>query len=430
MKKTAKKIKPIKKIEGKITLPGDKSISHRAIMVASLARGATRIENFLMAEDCIATMEAFRKMGVAIESVGNSILVNGVGLAGLRKPSSDLYLGNSGTSMRLLAGILAGQNFESTLSGDESLSKRPMKRITTPLKEMGGAITGKDDANFAPLTIGGGKLRAIDYVSPVASAQVKSCILFAGLYADGLTSITEPFKSRDHTERMLKLFNAGISVDNLKVSIKKGEALKKSDMCIPGDISSAAFFVVLALLLQDSKIVIEGVGINDTRTGFLDILKRMGACIERKNIRNTWEPVCDLVVSSSKLKATTIEKEEIPRAIDELPILMVASVFAKGKTFIKGASELRVKETDRINSMVYNLKKIGARVSQEGDNVIINGGGAIYESKELSSFADHRTAMAMSVASLCCWSESIIDDISCVNTSFPEFFNILKSISR
>jgi 3-phosphoshikimate 1-carboxyvinyltransferase len=429
MKKIPKKIKPAKRIEGKIVLPGDKSISHRAVMIGSIAEGVTAVENFLNAEDCIATTDAFKKMGVNIRLNGKVLVVKGAGLKGLKKPLSKLYLGNSGTTMRLLLGILAGQNFEATLSGDESLSNRPMKRVTMPLRQMGADIQGKDDANFAPLAIHGGRLRPIDYVSPIASAQVKSSILLAGLYAEGITTFTEPFKSRDHTERMLTLFNADISIDNLKVLIKRTERLSGTDISVPGDISSGAFFIVAALLIRNSEIILSNVGFNKTRTGIIDILKRMGARIEARNMRENWEPICDLVVSSSELKAATVEKSEIPRSIDELPVLMTAAIFAKGRTVIKGAAELRVKETDRINSMLYNLNKMGAKVACEGDDIVIEGTCA-FHGAELSSFGDHRTAMAASIAALCSSSgDSVIDDVSCINTSFPEFFNILKAIS-
>jgi 3-phosphoshikimate 1-carboxyvinyltransferase len=426
-----KKIKPVKVLKGAITVPGDKSISHRAAMIGSIAEGESRIKNFLKAEDCIATMEAFKKLGVAIEISGNTVKVKGSGLRALKKPSSVIDLGNSGTSMRLLLGILAGQDFESTLTGDKSLNKRPMKRVTEPLRQMGADIRGKDDANFAPLTVRGGKLRAIDYMSPIASAQVKSSVIFAGLYATGSTSVTEPFKSRDHTERMLALFGADISVDGLKVAIKGAESLKAKDIDVPGDISSAAFFIVPAILLPGSEITIRGVGFNDTRTGFINILKRMGAKIEASNVRNDWEPVCDLTVRSSKLKATTVRKSEVPAAIDELPLLMVAALYAEGTTAIKGAGELRVKETNRIESMLHNLTKLGGNVRCEGDDVIVEGSPTriLRGSDDLKSFGDHRTAMAVTDIAILCSGNSVIDDVSCVNTSFPGFYNILESIS-
>lgn len=429
MKKRSIAIKPAKRsIRGEITVPGDKSISHRAVMIGSIAEGTTRAQNFLNAEDCLATIEAFKKMGVEIRYEADTVTVKGAGLKGLKKPPEALYLGNSGTTMRLLLGILAGQNFECVLSGDDSLSKRPMKRIIDPLRRMGAVINGRDDANLAPLAIRGGKLRGIDYISPVSSAQVKSSLLFAGLYAEGRTSVTEPYKSRDHTERMLKLFGACLSIDKLKVAIEKSAPLKGREIKIPGDISSAAFFIAAALLVEDSELLIRNVGYNQTRTGVIDIFQRMGGKIEIRNVRDEWEPVSDLIVRSSRLKAVTIEKSEIPRSIDELPIIMAAACFAEGRTVIEGASELRVKETDRINSMQYNLRKMGADISSEGDKVIIAGTGPL-AGAELESFGDHRTAMAASIAALTCSEESIIDDIGCVDTSFPQFFNILKSIS-
>jgi 3-phosphoshikimate 1-carboxyvinyltransferase len=428
MEKEAKVIKPAKKVEGKIVLPGDKSISHRAVMIGSVANGATKVENFLNAEDCLMTIDAFKKMGVNIRFDSDILIIEGVGLKGLRRPSSALYLGNSGTTMRLLLGILAGQNFETTLTGDESLSKRPMGRVTVPLRQMGATIDGREDANYAPLVIKGANLRALDYVSPIASAQVKSCMLFAGLYAEGKTSVAEPFKSRDHTERMLGFFGADISVDSLKISINTS-LLKAHDLNIPGDISSGAFFIIAALLLRDSEVILSNVGFNQTRTGIIDILRRMGGRIEETNSLDSWEPRRDLVIHSSELKGTIVKKSEIPRCIDELPALMTAAVFAKGHTIIKGASELRVKETDRINSMLYNLNKMGANIVCEKDDVVIEGTGTLHGT-ELLSFNDHRTAMAASIAALCSSSEdSIIDDINCIKTSFPGFFDALESIS-
>jgi len=428
MKRKAMKIVPARSVRGEITLPGDKSISHRAVMIGSISEGTTRIENFLNAEDCLSTVDAFKKMGVRIGQDGDMLSVEGAGLKGLKKPVSPLYLGNSGTTMRLLLGILAGQDFECTLSGDESLSRRPMGRVTGPLRQIGADISGRDDANLPPLNIRGGRLRGIDHSSPIASAQVKSSILLAGLYADGITSVTEPFKSRDHTERMLKLFGADISVDGLKVSIKKSDGLKGKDLDVPGDISSAAFFIVAALLGRDSDLTIRNVGLNKTRAGIIDILRRMGAKIEVINERDDWEPVCDLAVRSGRLKATTVDRSEVPRSIDELPVLMVAAVFAEGRSIIRGAGELRVKETDRISSLQQNLNKMGAKISSKGDDVMIEGTGLLHNAK-LSSFGDHRTAMAISIAARFCARESTIDDISCVDISFPEFYNILKSVS-
>jgi len=427
MKQESQKIKPIRKIEGEINIPGDKSISHRAVMLSAIASGNTSIRNFLMAEDCIATINAFKNMGVSVDA-GEIVKIKGRGLKGLKKPKTKLYLGNSGTSMRLLLGMLAGQGFEAILTGDESLSSRPMKRVTVPLRKMGARIEGKDDANFAPLEVHGGALQAIAYDSPIPSAQVKSAILLAGLYAKGATSVSEPMKSRDHTERMLKLFGADITLDGLKVSVNESQGLKARNIDVPGDISSAAFFIIAALLLDGSKITLRHVGVNETRTGIIDILRRMGGKIEVKIVRNDWEPIADITVSSGPLQGTTIAKEEIPRSIDELPALMIASTFAKGRTVIKGAGELRVKETDRIESMRSNLKKMGGDLLNEGDDIVIQGRDDLIGA-ELSSFGDHRTAMAMAIAALRASGDSTINDIACVSTSFPKFFDILKSIS-
>ncbi|MDP3790133.1 MAG: 3-phosphoshikimate 1-carboxyvinyltransferase [Candidatus Omnitrophota bacterium] len=427
MKKNSYRINPIKKIEGEIIVPGDKSISHRAVMLGAIASGNTSIKNFLMAEDCIATINAFKNMGVSVD-IGEIVKVGGRGLKGLKKPGTELYLGNSGTSIRLLLGILAGQDFDAVLTGDESLSSRPMKRVTAPLREMGARIEGKDDANFAPLKVHGGTLKAIAYNSPVSSAQIKSAILLAGLYAEGTTSVAEPVKSRDHTERMLKLFGADVVLDGLRVSVGESRILKGRDIDVPGDISSAAFFIIAALLLGGSRITLKHVGVNETRTGIIDILRRMGGKIEMKMLKNDWEPTADITVSSGGLHGTTITKEEIPRSIDELPAIMIAAAFAKGRTVIKGAGELRVKETDRIESMRSNLKKMGGDLLSDGDDIIIEGRDDL-NGAEFSSFGDHRTAMAMAIAALRASGGSVINDIACVSTSFPEFFDILKSIS-
>lgn len=396
-------------------------------MMGAISSGDTYIKNFLMAGDCIDTINAFKSMGVRVDA-GKVVRIGGAGLKGLKRPKAELYLGNSGTSMRLLLGILAGQDFEAVLTGDESLSRRPMKRVTVPLRKMGASIEGKDDANFAPLKIRGGSLSAVAYDAPMASAQVKSAILLAGLYAKGATSVSEPVKSRDHTERMLRLFGADIAVDGLKVSVGGSRDLKAQDMDVPGDISSAAFFVIAALLLDGSKITLKHVGVNPTRTGIIDILRRMGGKIEVNMIKDDWEPIADITVLSGRLSGTTIAKEEIPRSIDELPALMIAAAFANGRTIIKGAGELRVKETDRIESMRDNLARMGGRLSIDGDDVIIEGGDDL-GGAELFSFGDHRTAMAMAVAALRASGESVINDTPCVSTSFPKFFDILKSVA-
>ena len=421
-------INPSKKIKGTINLPGDKSISHRAVMIGSIANGQTKITNFLTSLDCLYTLKAFQSLGVKIESNDNAILIHGKG-PNLSKPSSkEIYLGNSGTSMRLLCGILAAQAFQTVLTGDTSLSNRPMDRIIKPLKMMGADIKAEQN-KYSPLIINGTKLNAIQYSSPVASAQVKSAIMLAGLYANGVTSVEEPAKSRDHTEKMFKYFGARVDEKGLKVSVKGPSELEAKDLEIPGDISSAAFFIVLATLLEGSTLTLTNVLHNPTRNGYLEILIKMGAKIKIKNVRqNGPEKICDIETRSSKLKAVQIIPTMIPKLIDELPILMVAACFAKGNTKISGASELRVKETDRINSLVSNLTKMGAKISVNGDDVTIFG-TTLLNSAELSSFGDHRTAMSMVIAALLAKSgKSVIKNIDCIDTSFPGFLASLDKL--
>lgn len=436
-------VAPAKKIEGVIEVPPDKSISHRAVMLGSIAEGTTEVKNFLMGDDCLCTIEAFREMGININPKSQipKLIIEGKGLRGLKKPNKELYLGNSGTTMRIILGILAGQDFECVLSGDGSLSKRPMGRVAEPLEMMGAKINSKFEIRnpkqiqnsksqdiYPPLKIKGGfPLKAIKYKLPVASAQVKSAVLLAGLYADGVTEVEESVKSRDHTERMLKGFGADIDINGLKVSIKKSRLKAKGEIFVPGDISSAAFFIVAALILKSSRLTIKDLGVNPTRTGAIDILKAMGGRIEVSNIKETGaEPMADLTVSSSDLKGVTIEGEIVPRAIDELPIIMVAAAFAKGQTIIKDAAELRVKETDRISSMAANLRKMGSDINLEGDTIIINGVDAL-RGAEVESFQDHRTAMSMAIAGLRAEGETAILDTGCINKSFPEFEALLRA---
>ncbi|MFH0731354.1 MAG: 3-phosphoshikimate 1-carboxyvinyltransferase [Candidatus Omnitrophota bacterium] len=427
---TSIKITKLPHLKKKIVLPGDKSISHRAVMIASIAEGTTLVNNFLNADDCIHTIQAFEKMGVTIDQLShNQLLINGVGLNGLKKPDSEIYLGNSGTSTRLLLGILAGQPFEASLTGDESLCKRPMGRVTRPLRMMGAKIEGQDDANFAPLKIQGGKLNSIDFVSNVSSAQVKSCIMLASLYADKASTITEPQKSRDHTERMLKIFNAQVRINGNSISVKKdGPILSPGEVNIPSDISSAAFFIALGLLLPRTELILKSCGINPTRIGFIEILKKMGANIEMTNTQGAhFEPYADIVAKSSQLKAIVIEPEQIPKMIDEVPIFTLVAAFAHGETVIKGLGELRVKETDRIKSMVTNLKAMGVDISSNGDVIIIKGPTRLNAAR-VNSFGDHRTAMTMIIAGCLCDAETIVEDTDCINTSFPGFVELIEKL--
>lgn len=423
-------IKPIDYLKGEITVPGDKSISHRIVFLGAISNGNTEAKNFLEADDCLRTVSAFKNMGIDIEIRDKKISIKGNGLKGLKKPQKDLYLGNSGTTMRILPGILSGQDFEATLAGDESLSKRPMQRIVDPLGKMGVSISSSRTGNTPPLKIKGGKVNSIDYLTKVASAQVKSCILFAGLYADSVTSITEPFVSRDHTERMLELFGARISRKNFTVSIGGLPTLTGKEFFIPGDISSAAFFIAASAMLRGSDVTIKDVGLNETRTGFLNVLLRMGADIAVETKKDVVEPYGDIHIKSKPLKATVIEKGEVPLLIDEVPVLAVIAATAEGTTIIKGTSELRVKETDRISSMTENLKRMGVNIKTEGDDLIIEGGIKRFKKATLESFKDHRTAMSMAIASMCSDGGCEIKDVDCIDTSFPNFFKLLDSLKK
>lgn len=417
-----------KKIYGGIKLPGDKSISHRAIMAGSIAKGITRADNVLDCDDCNYTTAAFRAMGIEIKREGDITVINGRGLKGLHRPAGPISLGNSGTSMRILPGILAGQDFEVVLTADIGLSKRPMKRIVEPLSLMGVKIEATG-GEYPPITIKGGTVKPIDYTMRVPSAQIKSSILFAGLFAGGVTKVRERFKSRDHTERILKYFGADIRVTGRNVFIKGGRELKPKDLSVPADVSSASFFLAAAAMIPHSKIRIDNVGINPTRAGILKVLKKMGARIKILNKKNVFEPSGDIEMASSELQGMVVEEAMIPSIIDELPIIFVLAATAKGRTVIRGAEELRVKETDRIRSMVENLKAMGAEIEPVGNKIIIEGVPYL-KGADLKSYNDHRTCMAMAIASLAADTDSSIDDIKCVSKSFPEFFNVLDSVKE
>jgi len=419
-----------KKFKGKFTPTPDKSISHRAIIFSSLAKGKSIIKNFLRAEDPLSTMNAFRALGVEITDKGEDIIINGNGIYGLKEPPNVIDCGNSGTTMRMLSGVLAGNPFFSVLTGDESLRTRPMGRVINPLRQMGAEIIARGENRYPPIAIKGKKLQPIKYAMPVASAQVKSAILLAGLYTDGETEIIEPAKSRDHTERILPAFGADIEVEGLRVRINGGTELKGAEVHVPGDFSSAAFFIVAALLIGDSDMTIEGVGINPTRTGLISALKEMGAGIDIFNIRDvSGEPVADIhCKSDAELKAIHITKENIPGLIDEFPILCVAATQASGTTVIRGAGELRVKESDRIKSMATELKKMGAEIEEFEDGLSITGKKEL-KGALIQSYGDHRIAMALSTAALIADGTTIINGVSSVNISFPGFFEILKRLT-
>lgn len=434
--KTIIPVEKIKGLKGEITVPGDKSISHRALMFASIAEGDTRIKGLLKGEDNMATLRAFRQMGISISKFKDCISVQGKGLRGLSEPKDIINAGNSGTTIRLMTGLLAGQNFYTVITGDKYLKKRPMKRVVEPLSRMGAKIFGRERGNKAPLAIIGSPLKGISYESPIASAQVKSSILLAGLYADGLTTVIEPTLSRDHTERMLKYFGINIDRKGTSVSIRGGQSLIGGcEIVVPGDISSAAFLIVAALITKDSNLLIRNVGINPTRTGILDILRKMGGNIEihqhKKEVSG--EPVGDIHVSSSQLKGIEIKGDLIPRAIDELPVVAVAAAFAEGITKIRDARELRVKESDRIGTMTANLKQLGIEVNDtyEDGMDIVGGYPKIHSGKFIfDSFGDHRVAMSMYVAGLAAEDKQMaISDPECIDTSFPGFEELIKRVS-
>lgn len=421
-------VKPGGCLQGQIRVPGDKSISHRSIMLGSIAEGVTHVSGFLEGEDALATLNAFRAMGVEIEGPENgNVIIHGVGKHGLKGSESPLDLGNSGTSMRLLSGLLAGQRFDSTLIGDESLSKRPMKRVTVPLAEMGAEIEVTENGT-APLRIKGNrKLSGIDYQMPVASAQVKSCLLLAGLYATGETRVTEPAPTRDHTERMLAGFSFPLNREGNKVTISKAGKLIATDIDVPADISSAAFFMVGASIAPGSDITLKHVGINPTRTGVIDILKLMGADIEITNQKIVGgEPVADIRIRSHTLKGIDIPEELVPLAIDEFPVIFVAAACAEGQTRLTGAEELRVKESDRIQVMADGLEILGVDAKPTDDGMIIQGGSI--GGGEVVSHGDHRIAMAFTIAGLRANQPITIHDCENVNTSFPGFVELSQNL--
>lgn len=438
-------VTPAASFKARISLPGDKSIACRAVIIGSISNGRVVIENFPLSKDCLSAINVFRNLGVRISrSSRAAITISARGLNGLRKPAKPVSAGESGTTLRLTLGVLAGQNFKVKLVAGKSLSGRPMRRVTGPLRLMGAKISAKRKTQnakleeYPPITIEGGSLKPITYRMPVASAQVKSAIVLAGLYARGRTRVIEPVATRDHTERMLKLFKAGIKTKKNVIVVEGGKELTPPKrLYIPGDISSAGFFMVLAAIMPDTKIIIEKVGLNPSRMGIVRILKRMGADIKITNYARQRfaadEPIGNITVKSSRLKGAVVRKEEIPSLIDELPILMVAACFAKGRTVFRGVGELRVKETDRINSMTWNLLKMGGRIKIErraaSEDVIMERAGNL-NGAAVKSFGDHRTAMSMIIAGLKAQGKTTIDDISCIDKSFPDFLDILRSAVR
>ena len=421
-----------KPLRGTLTVSGDKSISHRAVMLGSLATGTTEIEGFLPGEDCLSTIRCFRSMGVQIEQNGSSVKVFGRGLRELTAPAGILDCGNSGTTTRLLSGVLAAQHFNSMLSGDASIQRRPMKRIMIPLRAMGADITSVSGNDCAPLSVHGKQLYGIHFNSPIASAQVKSAVLLAGLYASGQTTVTEPALSRDHTERMLRSFGAKVLTGNFEdrpsVTVTETQNLYGTEISVPGDISSAAFFLVGASIVPGSEVVLRNVGINPTRDGVISALRAMGAKIEVLDVRNEdSEPAADLLVRYAPLHGTEIGGALIPRLIDELPVLAAAAAVAEGRTVIRDAAELKVKESNRIRTMAEGLSRLGAKVEETEDGLIIDGGAALHGGA-VESYSDHRIAMSFAILSLVTDGEVRISDPDCVNISAPTFYEDLKSL--
>lgn len=417
------------KVSGTISVPGDKSISHRAVMLGAIGQGKTVIEGFLNGQDCLSTIGCFRSMGIGIELREQKVEVEGKGLLGLKEPGDILDAGNSGTTMRLIMGILSGQNFLSLITGDQSLRQRPMARVADPLRAMGANIDGREDGRFAPLVIRGGDLKGITWKTPVASAQIKSAILLAGLYANGNTTVIEPIVSRDHTERMLSCFGISVERSGAAVTIKPG-ILEAQNISVPGDISSAAFFIVAAAVKPGAHLIIKNVGLNPTRTGIIDAMRQMGADIEIDNIHQlAGEEAGDVIVRGSELHGTEISGEMVPRLIDEIPVLAVAAALAEGVTYIRGASELKVKESNRLTAIVVEMQKMGVQIAELSDGLKIVGPNKLHGAS-INSYHDHRIAMAMAVCGLFAEGKTIIADSACIDISFPGFGELLHQIVR
>ena len=425
------RVRPVTRLAGTIEVPGDKSVSHRAALLGAVASGRTEITGYLEGEDCLNTLRSVEKLGVLVTRKGlGHYLVDGAGLMGLREPEDVLDCGNSGTGARLLLGLLAGQPFWTFLTGDASLRRRPMKRVAEPLAAMGATFVGRQDGGRLPLGVRGARpLRAYVYASPVASAQIKTALLLAGLWADGPVSVTEPAQSRDHTERMLAGFGARLSVDGRTVTITPGRELRGQAVAVPGDISSAAFLLVAGALVADGRVTVARVGSNPTRAGLLDVLASMGARIERGGESSAaGEPVTDLTTASTALRGAHIGGELIPRLIDEVPILAVAACAATGRTRISDAAELRVKESDRIGAIAAELGRMGARVAERPDGLDIEGGARL-RGATVGSGGDHRMAMALVVAGLIAEGETVVEDTACINTSYPGFVAAVNSLA-
>jgi 3-phosphoshikimate 1-carboxyvinyltransferase len=415
-------------LNGEITVPGDKSISHRAVMFGSISNGITKVENFLPGEDCLSSISCFRKLGVEINQNGSHVTIVGKGMKGLKEPDGVLFVGNSGTTIRLMMGILSGLPFKAVLEGDDSIAKRPMTRVTVPLSKMGAKITGRNHGEYTPLTVIGQKLSGITYELPVASAQVKSAVLLAGLQAEGSTTVIEPIKTRDHTERMIKRFGGVVDHDAQKITVSGGQELKGTNIKVPGDISSAAFFLAAGAITSGSDIMLRNVGLNPTRTGIVDVLLDMGADITIEQYdESASEPAGDIRIKYSNLKGTIIEGELIPRLIDEIPIIALLAAHAEGRTIIKDAAELKVKETNRIDTVVNELRKLGANIEATEDGMIIEGSSEL-KGGTVSAHGDHRIGMMLAIAALVSTGDVYLEESESVAVSYPDFFNDLHSL--
>ncbi|OBW56528.1 3-phosphoshikimate 1-carboxyvinyltransferase [Solibacillus silvestris] len=417
-------------LRGDITVPGDKSVSHRSVMFGSIAEGKTTVSGFLLGEDCLRTIDCFQKLGVDIEVNGTDVTINSPGIDGWTEPKEVLYTGNSGTTTRLMLGLLSGTKLHTIMTGDASIGKRPMRRVADPLRLMGAQIAGRDNGQYTPLAIQGGPLKAIDYKMPVASAQVKSAILLAGIRAEGTTVVREEETSRDHTERMLRQFGATVTVEDGVVSLQGGQTLTGTHVNVPGDISSAAFFLVAGAIAKNSKIVLKNVGVNETRDGILEVLQKMGAKMSVAiDDENAAEPTATITIETSDLKGTTVEGAIIPRLIDEIPIIALLATQAAGKTIIKDAEELKVKETNRIDAVVNELKKLGANIEATDDGMVIEGPTPLHGGS-LRTYGDHRIGMMGAIAALIADGEVELDDADCIAVSYPTFFDHINNILK
>lgn len=419
----------IQSLRGPIAVPGDKSISHRSIMFGALAEGETTVSNFLPGADCLSTISCFQQLGVKIEQNGQQVRIEGKGFSGLTEPSEILDVGNSGTTIRLMLGILAGQGFSAVLAGDSSIAKRPMTRVVNPLREMGAHIDGRKEGEFAPLSIRGGQLRGFSYKLPVASAQVKSAIILAGLQAEGETVIVEPEATRDHTERMIQQFGGKIEKDGQSIKVQGNQVFKGTNIHVPGDISSAAFFMVAAAITENSEVVLKNVGLNPTRTGIIEVMKAMGAEITVELKSSEGEPAGDVTVRSSRLKGTTISGDLIPRLIDEIPVIALLATQAEGVTTIKDAAELKVKETNRIDTVANELNILGADIKPTVDGLIISGRKSL-KGGMVTSHGDHRIGMMLAIAALIAEGEVELEDPDAIDVSYPQFFEHITSLIK